>query len=257
MSKTALITGASSGIGVEFAKIHAGHGDNLVLIARREDKLNKLKNDLLNHHDIDIMVFSQDLSNPESTGNIRDFCNDNDIRIDYLINNAGFGGYGYFHETDAGRYDNMMKVNMLALTRLTRAFLPDMVKRKSGRILNIASTAAFVPGPMQAVYYASKAYVLSFTEAVANELQGTGVSATVLCPGATRTEFFDVAGFDESSFKLMGVASAKSCAEYGYTSMMNGKVVAIHGFRNKLMLFTIRFSPRWLVRRIVRSMQQQ
>ncbi|MBD3383030.1 MAG: SDR family NAD(P)-dependent oxidoreductase [candidate division Zixibacteria bacterium] len=257
MSKTALITGASSGLGVEFAKIHAGHGDNLVLIARREDKLNQLKNDLLNHHDIDIVVFPQDLSNPESTGNIRDFCNDNDIHIDYLINNAGFGGYGYFHETDAGRYDNMMKVNMLALTRLTRAFLPDMVKCKSGRILNIASTAAFVPGPMQAVYYASKAYVLSFTEAVANELQGTGVSATVLCPGATRTEFFDVAGFDESSFKLMGVASAKSCAEYGYKSMMNGKVVAIHGFRNKLMLFTIRFSPRWLVRRIVRSMQQQ
>lgn len=257
MSKTALITGASSGLGVEFAKIHAGHGDNLVLVARREDKLNQLKNDLLNDYDIDVVVFPQDLSNPKSAGNIRDFCDANELRIDYLINNAGFGGYGYFHEIDAGRHDNMMKVNMLALTNLTRAFLTDMVKRKSGRILNIASTAAFVPGPLQAVYYASKAYVLSFTEAIANELRGTGVTATVLCPGATKTDFFDVAGFDQSSFKLMGVASARSCAEYGYKAMMRGKVVAIHGIRNKLMMFTIRFSPRWMVRRIVRSMQQQ
>ncbi|HET7733342.1 MAG TPA: SDR family oxidoreductase [Paludibacter sp.] len=254
MKKTALITGASSGLGTEFARIHASKGGNLVLVARSKDKMETLQTELQNQFGVSVHVIAKDLSEQSAPKAIFDEMKSKKIRIDYLINNAGFGDFGDFVESDWEKQLQMINLNITALTYLTRLFLPDMVANKSGRILNVASTAAFQPGPTMSIYFASKAFVLSFSEAIANELSGTGVTVTALCPGATETGFKQAASLDSSNlFKGNGIATSLEVAEFGYKSMKAGKTVAVHGFVNSLMAQSVRFAPRKIVTAIARQ----
>jgi hypothetical protein len=246
--KTALITGASAGLGVEFAKLFAKDGHDVALVARRRDKLDEVAADVAKAHGVKASVFAADLTDPAAPKKLYDAVAAAGGDVEFLVNNAGFGSNGAFVEVEAGRELDMIEVNVKALVHLTRLFLPGMVARKSGRVMNVGSTAGFVPGPFMATYYASKAFVISFTEALAYELRGTGVTATVLCPGATATEFAAIAGNDKSALFKGGVADAVSVAAHGYRAMMAGKVMAIPGLRNKLTLQATRFSPRAMVR---------
>jgi len=253
MNKTALITGASSGLGKEFALIHASHGDNLILIARSKDKLDTLKLELEKQFKISVYVIVKDLSVQYASKSVYDELQTQKIRVDYLINNAGFGDFGLFAESNLDKQLEMINLNVTCLTSLTRLFLPDMIQHKFGKILNVASTAAFQPGPTMSVYFATKAFVLSFSEAIANELQGTGVTVTALCPGATETGFKTAASLDESGlFKGNQIATSKEVAEFGYSKMIEGKTVAIHGLFNNLMAQSVRFAPRKMVTSIAR-----
>ena len=253
MNKTALITGASSGLGKEFARIHASKGDNLILIARSKDKLETLKLELEKLFHVSVYVIVQDLSTQTAPKLVYDELKSKQIQVDYLVNNAGFGDFGLFAESDWEKQLEMINLNVTCLTHLTRLFLPDMIQRKFGKILNVASTAAFQPGPTMSVYFATKAYVLSFSEAIANELQGTGVTVTALCPGATETGFKAAASLEESNlFKGAQIASSTEVAEFGYAKMMEGKTVAIHGLVNNLMAQSVRFAPRKVVTSIAR-----
>jgi len=253
MTKTALITGASSGLGVEFARIHASVGDNLVLVARGKEKMDALKTELEKQYAISVYVISKDLSEPSAAQDIFALLQAQKIHIDYLINNAGFGDFGLFAECNWEKQQQMINLNVMALTCLTRLFLPDMIQQKFGKILNIASTAAFQPGPTMSVYFATKAFVLSFTEAIANELNGTGVTATALCPGATATGFKDAAALNESRlFKGNQIAGSKEVAAFGYKNMMKGKTVVVYGFMNYIMAQSVRFAPRSIVTSIAR-----
>lgn len=253
MKKTALITGASSGLGAEFARIHASKGDNLVLIARGKDKMTALKVELENQYDISVCVISKDLSDQAAPKAVYDELKAQKIHVDYLINNAGFGDFGLFAQCDWEKQIQMINLNIAALTYMTRLFLPDMIKNKFGKILNVASTSAFQPGPTMSVYFATKAYVLSFSEAIANEAKGTGVTVTALCPGPTDTGFKAASALDRSSlFKGSQIAPSKEVAEFGYKSMMKGKTVAVHGFVNLLMSQSVRFAPRNIATAIAR-----
>lgn len=253
MRKTVLITGASSGLGIEFAKIHAANGDNLVLVARSKDKMNLLKEEIEKRHDISVYVIGRDLSEESAPKTIFNELKTQKIHIDYLINNAGFGDFGQFAQCNWEKQLEMIHVNITALAYLTRLFLPEMIKNKHGKILNVASTASFQPGPTMSVYFATKAFVLSFSEAIANEVKGTGVTVTALCPGATETGFKTAARLDNSVlFKGGGVASSKEVAMYGYKAYMKGKTVVVHGFINKVMAASVRFAPRSIVSSIAR-----
>jgi short-subunit dehydrogenase len=252
----ALITGASEGIGYELAKCFARHKHHLVLVARREEKLERLATEISSAYGVRVSWIAQDLSDPDSAPNVRKRVQESGLAIDFLVNNAGVGTYGLFAETDLERELRMMQLNMVSLTALTKLFLPGMLKRRRGGILNVASTAAFQPGPLMAVYYASKAYVLSFSEALANELTGTGVSVSVLCPGPTWSGFQKSAGMDASKLFRSGVMKASDVAETAYREFMKGKTTIIPGFRNKILAFSVRLGPRKLLPTIVRLMQR-
>ena len=252
MKKTALITGASNGLGVEFAKIHAAKGDNLVLVARSKDKMNLLKAEIEKRHDVSVYVIGRDLSETGAPKTIYNELKTQKIHVDYLINNAGFGDFGLYEKSNWEKQLQMINLNITAVAYFTRLFLPDMIKNKYGKILNIASTASFQPGPTMSVYFASKAFVLSFSEAVANEVKGTGVTVTALCPGATATGFKTAASLDNSNLFKGEIATSKSVAEYGYKAMMKGKTVVIHGLMNKIMAFSVRFAPRNVVTAIAK-----
>jgi uncharacterized protein len=255
--QTALVTGGSGGIGLELARVLARHQFDLVLVARSRDTLEAAAGQLEGAFDVTAHVFASDLRRVESPQTIFDFLSNEGISIEVLVNNAGFGLGGEFVETDVQRELDMIQVNISALTHLTKLFVPGMVKRQSGRVLNVASTAAFQPGPLMAVYYATKAYVLSFSEALAEELRNTGVTVTALCPGPTETAFADVAQMTNSRlFKTFGVADAESVAEYGYDAMMHGKRMAIPGIRNKIVAQANRFAPRALSARLARLAQE-
>ena len=251
---TALITGASAGLGVEYAKLFATDKHDLVLVARRRDRLETLAREAEASHRVKARVIAADLGAKDGVARVIDEVRRQGLQIDFLVNNAGFGASGAFAALDAGRQMEMIEVNVAAPVALTRALLPGMIERRRGRILNIGSTAGFAPGPFMAVYYASKAFVNSFTEALAYELRGTGVTATVSCPGATATEFSDVAGNSRSLLFRMGAASAETVAREGYRAMMKGKAMAIHGVKNKLTVQSMRVSPRALVRVITASL---
>lgn len=256
--KTALITGASSGIGLELAKIFAAQKVNLVLVARSKEKLQVLANELQSQHGVVVYVLAKDLSDYNTAKEIFDWCNDENIPVDYLINNAGFGDFGLFAESQWEKQEQMINLNITTLTYLTHLFLPAMIKKGAGKIMNVASTAAFQPGPTMAVYYATKAYVLHFSEAIANELEGTGVTVTALCPGATESGFQNAADMHESKLvKGKKLPSSKEVAAFGYKAMMRGKTVAIHGFRNYLLANSVRFAPRKLVVKIARALQDK
>jgi len=258
MKKTALITGASSGIGLELAKIHASKGGHLVLVARSKDKLENLKNELEQQYGSQVTIIAKDLSKPEAPKEVYDQLKQDSIRIDYLFNNAGFGDYGFFHETDWDKEAQMIDLNVRTLTHFTKLFTKDMVNQKFGKIMNVASTASFQPGPLMSVYYATKHYVLAFSEGIANELKGTGVTVTALCPGPTASGFQDAAAMNDSKLvKGVKMPSSKEVAGYGYRSLEKGKVVAIHGFMNKMMAESSRFMPRSIVRSVVRKVQEK
>jgi len=252
--KTALITGASSGIGLELAKIHASKGGNLVIVARNESKLKELKAQLEQQHGIQVHVIVKDLAIPNAAIDVYKETEEKGIQIDYLINNAGFGLYGKFEQTDWLEESNMIQVNITALTQFTKLYLPGMISRKNGKILNVASTAAFVPGPTMAVYCATKPYVLSFSEAVNNEVNEHGITITALCPGATASGFSVAAKADKSAlFSKTKLATSAEVALFGYEAMIHGKQVAIHGFINQFLALFIRFMPRSLVVKISRK----
>ena len=256
--KTALITGASSGIGYELAIIHASKGDNLVLVARNISKLNQLKTELEKQYKVTVNVIEKDLSKANASKELFDETLRKNIQIDYLVNNAGFGDFGMFYETDWKKEEQMINLNITCLTHLTKLYLQEMVKRKSGKIMNVASTAAFQSGPTMAVYYATKAYVLSFSEAIDNEVRDKGVTVTALCPGATESGFQAAAAMEESALvKGKKLPTSKEVAEYGYKAMMSGKTVAIHGTMNYIMANAIRFVPRKWVVKITRKIQDK
>jgi len=258
MAKTALITGASNGIGLELAKIHAQHGDNLILVARSKNKLDELKSELEKQFKILVYVIAKDLSAVDSAQQVYDEVKQKNIVVDYLINNAGFGDFGMFVETDWKKEEQMINLNITTLTLFTKLFIKDMVKRGNGRIMNVASTAAFQPGPTMAIYYATKAYVLNFSEAVDNEVRDKGVTVTTLCPGATESGFQEAAAMQDSKlFKGKKLPTSKEVAEYGYKAMMKGKAVAIHGFMNYILANAVRFMPRSIVVKAARKIQEK
>jgi len=241
-----LITGASRGIGLELAKLLAADGSNLVLVARSAQPLEALAEELRGAHGVEVRVEVADLADPAAPGGLAEALAD--LQIDVLINNAGFGSTGAFWELPVEGEVGQVQVNIAALTALTRLFLPGMVARKHGRVLNIASTAAFQPGPYMSTYYATKAYVLSFSEGLAHELKGTGVTVTAHCPGATATGFGAVAGNDKNKlFTKMTPASAPEVAAHAYAAMKAGKAVSIHGLMNWFAAWSVRFSPRAVV----------
>lgn len=255
---TALITGASNGIGLELAREHAAKGGNLVLVARNKSRLDELKIELESKYKVQVYNIGKDLSLPNAALEVYEETHQKNIQIDYLINNAGFGDFGMFVESDWNKELQMINLNITTLTHFTKLYLQDMVKRGSGKIMNVASTAAFQSGPTMAVYYATKAYVLSFSEAVNNEVSNTGVTITTLCPGATESGFQAAAAMEESNLvKGRKLPTSKEVAEYGYAAMLKGKTVAIHGMLNYLMANSVRFAPRALVVKLTRKIQDK
>ena len=246
-----LITGASEGIGYELVKIFAAQGRNLLLNARNDEKLQAIKSDLSARHNIKIETVAADLGLPQTSQQIFEFSKNKNMCIDTLINNAGFGEYGAFTETDFAVEKAMINLNISALTELCKLFIPDMINNGSGKIMNVASTAAFFPGPQMAVYYASKAYVLSFSEALSAELSDYNITVTALCPGPTRSQFMKRAHMSASKLfnnPLMRMMSSEQVARYAYKALMKGKAVAVPGLTNKILTLSPRFSPKALMR---------
>jgi hypothetical protein len=254
----ALVTGASSGIGLELAKLFAGDGYDLVLVARREARLRELATALADRYHVRTTVIAADLTDPAAPSEVKRRVAAAGLDVRFLVNNAGFGLTGEFSRTDVTTELRMIQVNVTALTHLTKLFLPGMVAEHQAAILNVASTAGFVPGPLMAVYYATKAYVISFSEALAEETRGSGVTVTVLCPGATRTEFQARAGIDLEARAFQGpwVADAAGVARAGYNGMLRGKRLVIPGFFNKVMVGATRVASRVLLAKAVRRVQE-
>ena len=254
---TALITGASSGIGLELARIFAEHGHDVVLVARSEAKLKSLASELQSRG-VRAHVVATDLGAPGAAKTVVDRTRELGVDVDVLVNNAGYGLYGPFLETSLDAELAMIQLNIVTLTELTKRLLPAMVARKRGRILNLASTAAFLPGPLMAVYYATKAYVLSFSEAIANELSGSGVTVTALCPGPTASGFQAAANLEES--KLVAgktLPTSREVARAGYDALMRGTTVYVPGLANKMTVQLPRLFPRGVITKVVRGVQER
>lgn len=256
MKKTALITGASSGIGKELAHLHAQSGGDLVLVARRGQVLAEIKSDLESKYKVKVTTVVKDLSEAGAAQDLFDEVKSKGIQVDYLMNNAGFGLRGLFNELPLDRQQQMMHLNMVSLTELTYLFLPEMVARNSGKILNTSSTASFMPGPLQAVYFATKAYVTFLSNALAEELADTKVTVTNLMPGATETEFAKTADMDKTDLFAKAV-SARSVAEDGYKAMLKGDMDVVSGltFSQKMMMRMIPITPKKVLLKQVKSMQ--
>lgn len=253
---TVLITGASSGIGLELARLFARDGYDLVLVARSVDKLDRLGAELERKHGIRSRSVGADLAAPDAPGAIVETLRQTAVRVDVLVNNAGFGIYGPFATTELRSALDLLQVNVIALTHLTRLLVPEMLARRAGRILNVASTAGFQPSPFLAVYAASKAYVLSFSEALGEELAGTGVTVTTLCPGPTVTGFQARAGMEGVRlFRSALLMDAAPVARAGYDGLMRGRRLVVPGVGNKLLMESVRFAPRRWVTKIARMMQ--
>ena len=249
---TTLITGASGGIGYELAKLFARDHHNLILVARSADKLARVASELQSHG-ITVKTIALDLAQPPAPKFLFDQLQREGISVDILINNAGFGAYGQFAQMSEQEIQGQIDLNITALTQLTRLFLPPMLVRHSGRIMNVASTAGFQPGPLLAVYYATKAYVISFSEAIANELHNSGVTVTCFCPGATHTGFAKRSGTEKSRlFKQLGGMSAEKVALDGYRAVMEGRTLAISGMHNWVVAQSTRFAPRKMVTAVSR-----
>ncbi|HEX8503590.1 MAG TPA: SDR family oxidoreductase [Pyrinomonadaceae bacterium] len=254
---TALVTGASGGIGEELARLFAADGHSLVLVARSRDKLARLADELKDKHGVAARVVAADLARAESPREIFEELEGAGLRVDALVNNAGVGSYGPFAETDLKSELDLLQINVVALTHLTKLFLPGMLARRRGYVMNVASTASFQPGPLMAVYYASKAYVLSFSEALTNECGGTGVRVSALCPGPTETGFVAAAGMGDSKLFDRAVMDARTVAAAGYRGLLAGRAVVIPGFRNNLLARSIGLFPRGLVTKVVRGIQEE
>jgi uncharacterized protein len=253
--ETVLITGASSGIGRELARQFASEGADLVLAARSEDRLRELAGGLATQYGVTAHVLPADLSQPGAADQIMQALAQQQIDVEVLVNNAGFGARGSVAGLGVQRQTEMIEVNVAALTRLTALLLPGMLERRRGGILNVASTAAFQPGPNSAVYYATKAYVLSFTEALAEEVRGSGVRVSCLAPGPTDTGFAAQAGATGSRLFQRGVMDAARVAQAGHDGLRRGRTLVIPGLRNRALAFSVRLSPRALITRISGYMQ--
>ncbi|AUP78313.1 SDR family NAD(P)-dependent oxidoreductase [Flavivirga eckloniae] len=256
IAKTALVTGAASGLGYELALLLIKDNYNLVLVDKDAPKLEEVKTLFNKDFKNDIHLLVKDLSQPNIAQEIYDEVAH--LSIDVLVNNAGFGLFGTFAKTDWKRESDMLHLHILTTTHLTKLVLPSMIAKKSGKILNISSLAAFQPGPLMSMYYASKSYILSFSEAIANELKGTGVTVTALCPGPTKTLFQETVSSDCSENKIsFNMACPVQVAAYGYNAMKKGKTVAIPGAFNKFLSTIPRFVPRNMATRIVRNIQEK
>jgi short-subunit dehydrogenase len=256
--ETILITGASSGIGLELAKCFAAEqfansNDRIILVARNTPALESLAAELRRDWKVEVTVLTADLSLPETPKGIFFELSAQKITVDVLVNNAGFGAIGAFAELPLDRQSEMIQVNITALTELTGLFLPGMIERRRGGILNVSSVAGFVPGPGMAIYYATKAFVLSFTEALAAELEGTDVKVTALCPGPTPTNFGNVAGSKKVRLIRVPGTSAVKVARDGHAAFRRGQTISIPGLQNKFVVFLARLMPRKLICKIVRK----
>ena len=248
----ALITGASMGIGKSLAELFAADGHDVALVARSEDKLRALASELESKHDVSAHVIPADLTDPAAPQRIFEALDSQGLEVDYMVNNAGFGTTGPFVEASLQSQLDMLQVNVNALVALTHLALDKMVVRRKGRVLNIASAAGFQAGPLMSVYYATKSFVILFSEGVAEEVKSAGVTVTAHCPGATATNFADTAGNAKSVLFKLGVAPVDKVARHAYRSMMAGRVVAIEGLINKIAAFSNRLSPRAIVRKLTR-----
>jgi len=253
--QTALITGATSGIGYELAKLFAKDGYRLVLVARDQGKLEQIAREFKQNHDVFVKIISADLSKSKAVREVFESIETAKIEIDVLVNNAGFGGYGKFWERELKEELTMIDLNVKALVALTHHFIPGMIQKGSGKILQVASTAGFLSGPLMANYYATKNYVLSFSEALAEELKGTGVTVTTLCPGPTDTNFADRAGADHASIFKGNLLSPAEVAHIGYDSMLEDKGVVIAG-SSKWLIGLSRLVPRTLMTKMVKKFQE-
>jgi short-subunit dehydrogenase len=250
---TALITGSSGGIGYELARLFARDHCNLVLVARRDAKLKEIADQLRREFGVGVKTVTLDLSSAPAAQQLFDQLQVEGITVDVLVNNAAYGRFGEFADVELDESLGQIQLNIVALTHLTKLFLGPMVGRGSGKILNVASTAGFQPGPLMAVYYATKAYVISFSEALANELKSTGVSVTCFCPGATDTGFQGRAGTENSRlFKKIGAMDVKAVARDGYRGMINGRTLVFSGWHNWLAAESVRVTPRKLVTAVSR-----
>jgi len=254
---TALVTGASVGIGRELARILAREGHDLVIVARDAHRLERLADELTRAWGVSVRAVAKDLARPGAASELHRELEAAGVAVEVLVNNAGFGLAGAFAKTPMKDHLELLQLNMVALTELTKLALGGMVERGRGRILNVASTAAFQPGPYMATYYASKAYVLSFSEALGAELEGKGVSVTALCPGPTATEFQRRAGLEGARIAMLGMMDSETVAEAGYRAMRAGRRLAIPGLRNRLGALAGRLLPRGLVLRMVRGLQRR
>ena len=256
-NKLALVTGASGGIGETFARFLAAEKYDLLLVARGGDKLTALAKELSAKHGIQAHGFSADLSKPESVAAVEIRLKELNRPLDLLVNNAGFATYGEYKDLDPVREQQMIQVNIATLAALTRSVLPDMVKRRQGKVLNVASTGAFMPGPLMAVYYATKAFVLSFSEAVNEELKGTGVSITALCPGPTASGFQSRAGMEKSSLvKGKNLMDSETVVKAGYRALMKEKAFVVPGLMNKILVVLPKLMPRSWIPGMVKGAQK-
>jgi short-subunit dehydrogenase len=254
-AETALITGASSGIGLELAKLFAADGSRLVLVARSKDRLEQLAAEMRREHGVEVLVLPKDLAGPAAPRAIFDELAARGMVVDVIVNNAGFGSVGTVAALPVQRQLDMIQVNVAALLHLARLFLPGMIERDRGGILNVGSTAGFQAGPNMAVYYATKAFVLSLSEALAEELVGTRVKVTCLAPGPTATRFGADSGMDRSFLFKLGIMDALTVARRGYRGFRRGKLLVIPGLLNRLGAFSVRFAPRIVVRKITKRLQ--
>lgn len=255
--KTALITGGTSGIGKELAYIHAKNNGNLVLVGRSFDNLRTLKKEIEAAYKVTVYTIQKDLTDANAAKQVYNELKIIGVTVDYLINNAGFGGVGEFHKRELEEDLNMIQLNIIALTTLTHLYLNEFIEKNEGKILNVSSTASLMPGPMQAVYFATKAFVTSFTNAIAQELHNTNVTATNLMPGATKTNFGKVSGMDKTSL-FDKTASASSVAQDGYNAMMNGDIDVISGltFSQKFLIKLSVFMPKKMILKMMYDRQQ-
>ncbi len=256
VAKTALITGASSGIGLELARLFARDGYRLVLVARNRGALRALGDELQAQYQIDVRISPKDLAHPASPVELYQELQEAGVVLDVLVNNAGFGGHGPFLKTDWNNEAEMMQVNMVALTHLTKLFLPQ-IRAREGKVMNVASVAAFLPGPFMAMYYATKAFVLSFSEALAEEMSGTGVTVTCLCPGPVETGFQERAGTAATLGRSRLLVDVGQVAHDGYEGMKQGKRLVIPGWKNRLAVESLRVSPRSMVTKMVSRMHEK
>ncbi len=252
-TETVLITGASSGIGLELAKCFASDGSRLILVARNQNALNQLADELRQKNKIEVIVLPADLALPETPKRIFTELAAQKIFVDVLVNNAGFGLHGTFTELPLHRQLEIIQVNVTALVELTGWFLPQMIQRRRGGILNVGSVAGFIPGPNMAIYYAAKAFVQSFSEALAEESGESGVTVTALDPGPTESNFGIVARGGKARRIQSSKMTAAAVADYGRRAFRQRKAIAIPGFRNRLLIFLTRFAPRWAIRKGVKS----
>ncbi len=252
--KTVLITGASSGIGKEMAYVYAENKYNLILVARRKENLEAIKSDIEQKYKLDVQIFDVDLSKIDSAELLYNKVSEQKLKVDVLINNAGFGIKGKFKDTDMAWEESMLILNMVTLTKLTKLFVKDMLKQGSGNIINIASTASFQAVPNFSTYAATKAYVLHFSEAIAHELKNDNIVVTAICPGATKSEFAEVAELDQKHFSK--APTSQELAEFTFKAMKKEKVTAIHGFKNNLLVFSGRTTPRKLVTAVAANVME-